>query len=127
MPHILLIDDDGLMRDLVRATLEEAGYIVIQARNGREGLALYRAAPPDLVLTDLVMPEQDGIGVIIALRKEFPAVKIVAMSGGGRGSAADYLKSARLLGAVGTLPKPFTHEALLAAIEAALASPGPSP
>jgi DNA-binding response OmpR family regulator len=126
MPHILLIDDDDLFRNLLRINLEEAGHTVIEAPNGQKGLALYRAAPADLVLTDLVMPEKDGIGIIIELRKEFPAAKIIAMSGGGRGSAADYLKSARLLGAVGTLPKPFTHEALLAAIKAALELPGPA-
>jgi CheY-like chemotaxis protein len=121
MPHILLIDDDGPFRAMVRVCLETAGHIVIEAHNGQEGLVLYAAAPADLVLTDVVMPDKDGIGLIIELRKKYPAAKIIAMSGGGRGPAGDYLKVARQLGAVGTLPKPFAIVDLLAAINEALA------
>jgi len=123
MAHILLIDDDNLLRGLLRINLEEAGYTVTEARDGKEGLALQAQSPADLVLTDLIMPEKEGVETIIELRKKHPKVKIIAMSGGGRGSATDYLQTARKLGAARTLCKPFTDEELLAAIQEVLGAP----
>lgn len=112
MATILLIDDDDLLRPMLRAALELSGHTVTEARNGREGVALYQANPPGLVITDLIMPDQEGIETIRLLTKEYPAVKIIAMSGGGRLAPTGYLTMARRLGAKATLAKPFSVEEL---------------
>jgi two-component system, chemotaxis family, chemotaxis protein CheY len=109
---ILIIDDEASVRLLVRRTLERAGYEVTEAVNGVEGVRAYRASPTDVVITDLYMPEQDGIETIQLLREEFPAARIIAMSGGASLGSAGPLHDARLLGADATLPKPFSLEAL---------------
>lgn len=116
MARILLIDDDDSLRTVLRLTLNQFGHTVIEARNGKEGLELFPHAEADLVITDIVMPEKEGIEVLMALMKVKPPVKIIAMSGGGRGSAADYLRIASRLGAAKVLTKPFLIETLIAAI-----------
>lgn len=121
MPHILLIDDDDLLRPMLCDNLQEMGHTVTEARDGKEGLAQQALAPADLVLTDLVMPEKEGIETIMELRKKYPAVKIIAMSGGGRVSAADYLRIARQVGAARVLSKPFSSQELELAINELLA------
>jgi CheY-like chemotaxis protein len=120
MSHILLIDDDDLLRPMLCAMLEEMGHTVTEARNGKEGTRLYRSVAADLVLTDLIMPEKEGIETIMDLRKDFPGVKIIAMSGGGRVSAADYLRIAQQVGAGRILSKPFSEDELRLAIAAML-------
>ena len=89
---------------------------MIEARNGKEGLELFARANADLVMTDIVMPEVEGLEVLMKLRKKEPPVKIIAMSGGGRVSATDYLRIARQMGAAQVLAKPFSNEAMMAAI-----------
>jgi DNA-binding response OmpR family regulator len=116
MARILLIDDDDSVRTILRQTLAYFGHAVIEARNGREGLELFRHANADLVITDIVMPEKEGLEVLMELRQKQPAVRIIAMSGGGRGMAADYLRTAKLMGAAKVLTKPFSNEVLMAAI-----------
>ena len=116
MARILLIDDDDLVRGMLRKTLTHFGHTVIEARNGKEGLKLFSHADTDLVITDIVMPEVEGLEVLMTLRKKQPPVKIIAMSGGGRGSAEDYLRTAKIMGAGKVLAKPFSNEALMAAI-----------
>ncbi|MES2693683.1 MAG: response regulator [Verrucomicrobiota bacterium] len=116
MSRILLVDDDDPLRNILRVTLEKMGHHVVEARNGKEALRLCQAEPPDIVLTDIVMPEAEGIELIGALRRFHSDVKIIAMSGGGRVSAADYLKIARHMGATIALAKPFSQEAIAAAI-----------
>lgn len=116
MARILLIDDDNFVRDMLRHTLAHFGHTVIEARNGKEGLALIQSANADLLITDIVMPEMEGLELLMELRKRKPPIKIIAMSGGGRGNAADYLRTAKFMGAAKVLAKPFTNEALLAAI-----------
>ena len=116
MARILLIDDDDSLRTMLRLTLVHFGHTVIEARNGKEGLDAFPQAAADLVITDIVMPEKEGIEVLMELRKKKPPVKIIAMSGGGRASATDYLRIATQLGAARALAKPFSHEALMAAI-----------
>jgi CheY-like chemotaxis protein len=116
MPKLLLIDDDDLFRSMLCATLEEIGHTVTEARNGNEGLKLYQDGVTDLVITDLIMPEKEGIETIMDLRKKFPGVKIIAMSGGGRVSAGDYLRIAKQMGAGKILAKPFSNDELSAAI-----------
>ena len=122
MPHILLIDDDELFRSMIRVTLEEMGHTVSEARNGQEGLVQYEASPADLVLTDLIMPEKEGIETIVELRKKHPSVKIIAMSGGGRVTPENYLHIARRLGAGRVLSKPFPSEELAVAINGLLSA-----
>ncbi len=121
MPHLLVIEDDDQLRSMLRLTLEEMGHTVAVARDGNQGLAEQARHPADLVLTDLIMPEKDGVETIMALRKENPGGKIIAMSGGGRNTAASYLQIAQMLGARRILTKPFTLEELDAAIRRTLA------
>ena len=105
MARILLIEDYDLIRGLLRETLELAGHTVIEARNGAEGLDLFRQAGADLVITDIVMPDKDGLAVVMALREQVPPVNIIAISGAG--NSADYLDLAYRMGAVKVLLKPF--------------------
>lgn len=113
MAHILVIDDEQGMREAIQKMLERAGHRVSLASNGKEGLARVANAPPDLVITDVFMPEKDGIETTIALSKSHPAVKIIAVSGGGRRSNFDFLETARRLGAHGSLQKPMRMKELL--------------
>ena len=121
MAHILLIDDDDDVRTMLRLTLVHFGHTVIEARNGREGLALFPHAAADLVITDIVMPEGEGLEVLMALRRHVPPVKLMAISGGGRVSAADYLHMAKAMGAAKVLAKPFRAEVFIAAVDELLA------
>jgi CheY-like chemotaxis protein len=107
MARILVIDDDEPVRTTVRETLEHFGHTVIEARNGTEGLALFSHAHADLVITDIVMPEKDGLEVLRELRSMRPSVKIIAISGAGRDRGAVYLNTAKLMGAATVLPKPL--------------------
>jgi DNA-binding response OmpR family regulator len=120
MDSILLIDDDEALRVALRLTLERAGYSVVVAREGGEGLQLFRRFPPDLVITDIVMEGQEGLETIQALRREAPGVKIIAMSGGGRRREDTFLDVARILGAQLTLDKPFDLQDLLTAVHTVL-------
>lgn len=98
-PVILLIDDDGGVRDSLALLLETHGYRVITARDGRRGIAAFGEHRPAVVVTDILMPEQDGIGAIREMRRLNPNTKIIAMSGGGKVDKADYLTVAEQLGA----------------------------
>ena len=115
--RILLIDDDDQFRHGLCQLLEVEGYEVIGARDGREGMRCYRRAPADVVITDLLMPVQEGVETIRALRHEFPHVKIIAISGGGQGGKLDFLNVAQRLGAQRTLRKPFSRDDLVLAIQ----------
>ena len=118
--RILLVEDDEPFADMLQKTLIQAGYAIVRACDGKEALHLYDAQRPHLVLTDLIMPDMEGVELIIELRRRHPGVKIIAMSGGGRNSPGVYLSTAQLLGAARTLPKPFSNPELLAAIQAVL-------
>jgi CheY-like chemotaxis protein len=108
---ILIIDDDAGIRRLLRAALERIGYQVSEAADGAAGVAEYRRAPSDLVITDVVMPGQDGIETIQQLREEFPDSRILAISGGPIDGANGTFTDARPLGANAALAKPFTLDA----------------
>jgi DNA-binding response OmpR family regulator len=114
--RILIIDDEDQPRRMLYQALTRAGYEVVEARDGNEGLARFREAPTDLIITDILMPEKEGLETIIDLRREFPHVKIVAMSGGGRTGSLNFLDIARRLGAQCTLPKPFGLQDMLKAV-----------
>jgi DNA-binding response OmpR family regulator len=120
MANILLIDDDEALRDVLAIFLGEAGHEVRLAANGKQGLMLFKQSPADVVVTDLIMPGQEGIETIVALRKERPKLPIIAMSGGVEHSPV-YLGLAKKLGAQRTLAKPFSGEELLKAIDEVLA------
>ena len=98
-----------------------AGFEVVEAANGVEGLSHYRERPTDLVITDIMMPEKEGVQTISELRRDFPGVRIIAISGGGRDVARDYLPVAARLGACRTVAKPFTRQEILEAVAGALA------
>ena len=123
MPRILIIDDDIPFRSVLKASLEEMGHDVREAKDGDEGVALYRHEPFDLVMTDLIMPGKEGIETIMDLRRITPGVKIIAMSGGGRVTSVDYLQIAKQVGAKQVLAKPFLYEELQAAINEVLPPP----
>ena len=116
MPRILIIDDEIQIRTLLRRIFEHEGYEVIDAPDGKVAISLHREEPADLIITDLVMPEKDGIETIMELKKGFPEVKIIAMSGGGRVGGGDYLMMAKGLGAMRTFSKPIEKEELLKAV-----------
>jgi DNA-binding response OmpR family regulator len=110
---ILVIDDEEAVRHLLRLCLEEAGYIVSEAPNGRKGVHAFRNAPTDLVITDIYMPERDGLEVIECLRRSRPTVKILVISGAS--GTMDYFKLARAAGA-SALRKPFALQTLLSQV-----------
>jgi CheY-like chemotaxis protein len=114
MVRVLVIDDNPEVRELMRAVLEEAGYAVDLAADGALGLVLQRARPAEVVITDIFMPNQDGIETVATLRGEFPNAKVIAISGGGtRVKGRSYLATAAEIGAHAVLAKPFDSEALL--------------
>jgi CheY-like chemotaxis protein len=121
MPSILVIDDDPLLRSFARVALERGGYAVREAADGADGLLALEQEPADLVLCDVFMPGESGLGVLRHLRHRCRRVKVVAMSGGSPRFAGDFLGVARRLGAVGALAKPFGVTELLGAVESALA------
>jgi DNA-binding response OmpR family regulator len=114
--RILIIDDEDQPRRMLQQVLIRAGYEVVEARDGNQGLQLFRASPTDLIITDILMPEKEGLETIIDLRREFPAVKIIAISGGGRTGNLNFLEVAKRLGAQRTLQKPFELQEMIAAV-----------
>ena len=120
MARILVIDDDDEIRSVLHDILAREGYNVVVASNGKEGIELYREDPTDLIITDLIMPEKEGIETILELKQDFPDLRFIAISGGGRIDAEDYLDLAQKLGARRTLAKPFKRDALLRSVEDAL-------
>jgi len=121
MARILIIDDDAQTRRTIRRVLEGARHEVVEARNGEVGISLYREEPADLVITDMIMPEVDGLATITILRQDYPDVKIIAISGGGSIGSDAYLYAAENLGVLRTLPKPFGKSELLGAVQELLA------
>ena len=115
MPSILVVDDENQIRRLVRETLEQAGYHVTEGRDGKEALQQYRLAPVDLVIMDILMPNQDGLETTVALRREFPDVKIIVIT-----DALNFFDVAQMLGPHGTLQKPFEMKTLLDTVQAEL-------
>jgi CheY-like chemotaxis protein len=107
MARILIIDDENQIRIMLREVLEKMGHSVVEAANGNQGLESYRKEPADLVITDIVMPEKSGIGGILALKRENPNVKIIAISGHSQVGDKNLLDLAKELGAESAMTKPF--------------------
>ena len=116
MQKILVIEDNPIVRNTVMRILQSAGYGVVTAGDGLQGVAEFRKEQPDLVISDIIMPQQDGIGTIRQILAERPGTKIIAISGGGRIGNIDYLQIARKMGAVDALQKPFDSDDLLGRI-----------
>lgn len=114
--RVLVIDDEAMVRKTARRMLERAGHQVVEAENGRAGIEKLASGMFDLVVTDIIMPEMEGIETLLAIRKRFPSLPVVAMSAGGYKGELDFLAVAGKLGAVATLQKPFTLSALVQAV-----------
>ena len=108
MAVILVIDDDELVRSTIQFALEEDGHQILLARDGREGVQMFEQHPVDLVITDILMPEQEGIETIQMLIRSRPGTRVIAISGGGQRGGADYLRMAKDFGATEVLAKPFS-------------------
>jgi len=121
MARILVIDDDDILNDMIVQLLSEAGYEVEGARDGGCGLRLLETNLFDLIVTDIVMPEKEGLETIIAIRSTNKTIPIIAISGGGRLSPKEYLQMAQHLGADYAFQKPFDNEPFLAAVRECLA------
>jgi CheY-like chemotaxis protein len=119
---ILLVDDDDQFRDMVQAQLERLGHVVEIARNGKEALVRYRQLKPNLVVTDVIMPDMEGLETISEIRRMSATARIIAMSGGGRKGTSMYLKHALHVGAAVILAKPFSSAELADAVKTALSS-----
>ena len=117
MARILVVDDNEVVRRIIRQALEFEGHDVEVAENGNRALDHFRERVADLVITDIVMPEKEGIETILELRLLDTDVKILAISGGGLFSPGAYLSSATLLGADGSLAKPFTARELIVVVD----------
>lgn len=120
--RILVIDDDPVVRGMLVDMLQREGYEVVEAEDGRAGMRVFHEQPTALVITDVVMPEQEGLETLMQLRQSATPVKVMAISGGGRVGPDAYLTSARTLGADAILAKPFGREELLDAVSRLLAT-----
>jgi CheY-like chemotaxis protein len=120
---ILVVDDEPGIRELLALMLEGAGHTVVAAEDGMQAPKLLEAHKIDVVITDLLMPERDGLEFITEVRKKHPGVKIIAMSGGGRIARDSYLRIAKNFGAHLLLEKPFNQSSVLAAVESVRTMP----
>ena len=117
MPIILIIEDDRDLRDMLRSALQRKDYTVLEADNGKEALINFKPGVTDLVVTDLLMPEEDGLKVIMQMREMKPGIKVIAISGGGKAGPGSYLRMAKALGADSVFPKPFSVNDLVTRID----------
>lgn len=125
MQTVLVVDDNPLMRESIRYELEGAGYLVVEAGNGRQALALLESFQADAAVVDIFMPEMDGIETLMELRRRMPGMAVIATSKGSETLGVNMLQHAETLGAHGVLPKPFSRDELLSMLRQALASVGP--
>jgi len=114
--RILVIDDEAQIRDMLGQMLTREGYEVIHASNGKEGMKICREQKIDLIITDIIMPEKDGIEMILEIRLHLPHLKVIAISGGGRLGPDGYLEMAKKLGAQRAFFKPFNRKEILDAV-----------
>lgn len=128
MANLLLVDDDEALRALLRRVLVREGHAVVEAANGREAVEQLHNKPFDLMITDLFMPQQDGLETILAVRRMHLKMPVIAISGGGSAAQFDMLRTASLFGAARVLIKPFRAEEMLVAVREVLAGvPPPTP
>jgi YesN/AraC family two-component response regulator len=122
VPKVLIVDDNQDVLISMRLLLQCAGYAVRTAQDGSEGLRLYQEDPPDVVITDLAMPEMDGIEMMVKIREKYPASRIVAISGFSEKKQADYLSVAKAVGAIETFVKPVESNVLLEKLDSLIGS-----
>jgi DNA-binding response OmpR family regulator len=120
MPGILIVEDDKELREMLKVSLIRHKYTVIEAADGKDAISHFKPSIVDLVVTDLIMPEEDGLKVIMKLRELKPKLKIIAISGGGKAGPGSYLKLAKALGADAVFSKPFSINDLIIKIESLL-------
>jgi DNA-binding response OmpR family regulator len=113
MAGVLIVEDDADLREMLRDALEKRKFTVITAANGREAIARFRPSIIDMVVTDLLMPEEDGLMVIMKIKELKPSVKMIAISGGGKAGPGSYLLMASTLGADHVFSKPFLPSELV--------------
>jgi CheY-like chemotaxis protein len=123
MASILVVDDEPALRRTLRSILEKAGHSVAEAGDGSEALVSFAADKPDLVLTDIIMPNREGVEMIGEMRRRDANLPIIAMSGGGTAGGDLFLTLARHVGATRTLEKPIRQSDLLEAVDACLSGP----
>jgi len=117
MKTVLVVDDEPGMREMVKQLLLNEGYHVLEASNGKHAMEFLKNESPELVITDIIMEEMDGVEIILEIRENYPDIKIIAMSGGSKISSEDYLDSASDLGADRIFNKPFALSDMLNAIK----------
>jgi CheY-like chemotaxis protein len=117
---ILLVDDDDALRTMLKRLLNGIGYAVQEASNGEEAAVVCAQHQPDLVITDLIMPDGEGLELIKHLRGLYKRLKIIAVTGGGRGGKANYLFIAQSMGADYTIEKPFSNQDFLSVVRLAI-------
>ena len=117
MPGILIVEDDKELREMLKMSLIRRGFTILEAENGKEAITHFKPLLTDLVVTDLIMPEEDGLKVVIKLRELKPSIKIIAISGGGKVGPGSYLNLAKALGADAIYSKPFSIKDLTLKIE----------
>jgi DNA-binding response OmpR family regulator len=117
MPGVLIVEDEKELREMLKVSLTRRKFTVLEAENGKEAIIHFKPSITDLVVTDLIMPEEDGLKVIMKLREQKPSIKIIAISGGGKAGPGSYLNLAKALGADAIFPKPFSINDLIAKIE----------
>src|SRR4030042_6143278 len=117
MPGILIVEDENDLREMLKVSLTRRKFTVLEAENGKDAIVHFKPAVTDLVITDLIMPEEDGLKVIMKLREIKPSVKIIAISGGGKAGPGSYLNLAKALGAAAAYSKPFSLNDLMAKID----------
>jgi CheY-like chemotaxis protein len=124
MACILIVDDDQQVRELLSTLLTRKGFEIAEALNGREAIEYCNSRIPDLVLTDIIMPEKEGLSTIRELKAKYPSLKIIAISGGGgnRGEAGDLLEKAKELGVTHGISKPFDLNVIISTIRVVLES-----
>jgi CheY-like chemotaxis protein len=117
MPGVLIVEDENELREMLKISLLRRKFTVLEAANGKEAIAHFKPSITDLVVTDIIMPEEDGLKVIMKLKELKPAIKIIAISGGGKAGPGSYLSLAKALGAEAIYSKPFSINELIANIE----------
>lgn len=117
MPGVLLVEDDKELREMLKMSLLRRNFTVLEAENGKDAILHFKPSITDLVVTDLIMPEEDGLKVVIKLRELKPSIRIIAISGGGKVGPGSYLNLAKALGADAIYSKPFSINDLIVKIE----------
>lgn len=125
MPGVLIVEDDKELREMLKLSLLRRNFTVLEAENGKAAITHFKPLITDLVVTDLIMPEEDGLKVVIKLRELKPSIKIIAISGGGKVGPGSYLNLAKALGADAIYSKPFSINDLITKIEQLLLTEQP--